>query len=341
MKTRFILATLLTWALFSQQLLAQAGDDRVKELKEATKKDGEGWTKGAGIGLDFAQLALINPRVGAGTNRIGFGGLGTLFFNYKKGKLSWENSGSLQLGVQRIKRNPDNNPFEKNLDLLRFDSKAGWVPGSNDKWSIATLLTVITQITPTYEGNILKPSKGEKIQSRFFNPGLISFSPGIDYKPNPKLSLFYSPISVRAIIVGDQEIANLGVHGTQLDRVENGVSIFKKTDIQAGSNFRATYNDKYAKDKVVFKSALDLYSNYLREPQNIDVIWQNDLGIQIFKSISLNLSVLATYDHDLLVQTDTNKNGIYGEVIPAQNLSERGKRMSFTQALYIKYNYVF
>ena len=34
----------------------------------------EGWFRAAGIGLDAGQLSVINPRVGAGENRINLGG---------------------------------------------------------------------------------------------------------------------------------------------------------------------------------------------------------------------------------------------------------------------------
>lgn len=59
------------------------------------KKDTTGWLIGTGIGFDFGQLLQINPAVGAGENRIAIGGLGSLFANYKNGKLAWDNNADL------------------------------------------------------------------------------------------------------------------------------------------------------------------------------------------------------------------------------------------------------
>ena len=59
---------------------AGAIKDDIKAV-EAAKDQKLGWTKNGGIGLDFSQLGLINPRFGAGSNRTGFGGLLTYTAN--------------------------------------------------------------------------------------------------------------------------------------------------------------------------------------------------------------------------------------------------------------------
>lgn len=42
------------------------------------------WTTGVSLGLDFSQLLQINPRQGAGQNRIGAGTAISAFAKYKK-----------------------------------------------------------------------------------------------------------------------------------------------------------------------------------------------------------------------------------------------------------------
>jgi hypothetical protein len=61
---RILLSTLLCFFLGSVIVFGQAGDERLKEIREAASKEVEedGWVTGGGIGLDFAQLALINPQ---------------------------------------------------------------------------------------------------------------------------------------------------------------------------------------------------------------------------------------------------------------------------------------
>lgn len=42
------------------------------------------WKTGASLGMDFSQLLQINPRQGAGQNKIGAGTAIAIFANYKK-----------------------------------------------------------------------------------------------------------------------------------------------------------------------------------------------------------------------------------------------------------------
>ena len=326
MKQFFYLLTALFSLLNTQYLNAQAGNDRLKELNEQTKKEGEGWLRGAGLGFDFAQLALINPRVGAGDNRLGFGALGSIFANYKKDRLFWDNRASIQFAIQRIGNSEK--PFQKSLDRFIIGSKVGHQ--MNDKWALALDSDLETQLTSTYEGNILSPDTGQAKISGFFAPVTIRVSPGIDYKATPHLTLFYSPAGMKLIYINDQAIANRGVFGTQ----KNDDGTYKKSDLQLGSVFKAIYNNKYFEDKFIVSSVLDLFSNYLRNPQNIDVQWHNDLSWNIWKGFSLNLVVDVLYDDDILVQVDRNNDNVFGP-------DELGKRVTVIQALLLKYNLVF
>lgn len=325
---KIILSTFLTvlFLAIGVKLFSQADDNRLKEIKEQMKKDGEGWTRGAGIGLDFTQLALINPRVGSGDNKIGFGGLGNIFANYKKGDLFWNNRASIQLAIQRIGNS--SNPFQKSLDRLLLGSKVGHK--LNEKLSFAVEAEVETQLTPTYEGNILKPDAGQPQVAGFFSPATIRLSPGLDYTATKHLTLFYSPASLKLIYISDQNIANRGTFGTE----KNDDGSYKKSDLQLGSTFKAIYNNKYFADKMVVSSVLDLFSNYLKNPQNIDVQWHNDISWTIWKGLALNLVVDVLYDDDILVQVDRNNDNKFAP-------DELGKRATIIQALLLKYNLIF
>ena len=79
--------------------------DNVKELAKG-KDDKEGWTKVGGIGGNFSWLNLINPRAGAGDNRIGFGGLLNYSANLVKGKIISNNKLGIQLDVVKNGSSP-------------------------------------------------------------------------------------------------------------------------------------------------------------------------------------------------------------------------------------------
>ncbi|MCB0703935.1 MAG: DUF3078 domain-containing protein [Saprospiraceae bacterium] len=316
---------ILLMTLCSAGIFAQAGNDRLAEIQgAAAEKTADSlWVVGGGLGLDFAQLALVQPKVGAGSNRIGFGGLGTVFANYGKDKVSWTNIASLQLGAQRIGGN--GKPFEKNIDVIRAASRFGYQLGEGKAYA-AIEASAQTLLLPTYEGNLINPEDKTNLIAKFFAPVQFQLSPGIDYKVNEHLSFFLSPASLKIIYVGNDQIAALNVHGN-----DEGTNRF----LAVGANLIAGYNNKFLNDRLVWNSTLNLFSNYLRDPQNVDLLWTNDLGIIIFKNVSLNLVTELFADDDIDVQIDRNGNGIYGEA------GELAPSVSFTEALIIKYSFVF
>lgn len=329
MKNLYSLLLALTMIVLPLLLDAQAGDDRLKELQDASKTEGEGWVAGGAIGLDFAQLALVNPRVGAGDNRIAFGGLGNLYANYTRGKFAWSNNLSLQLAVQKLA----DIDWQKSLDVLRLNSKVS-VQTANEKWAYAALLTFESLALPTYPGNYLKAqADGDMAQAKFLSPFRLEVSPGVEYKPTPHLSFLLSPASYKLIYVADQDIANLGIHGTKLVDDNDPALGYEQAFHQLGARLVGVYTNKYFNDKVAVTSKLDLFSNYLNNPQNIDVLWQNNFDWQIWKSLSLGVLLEAFYDDDIFVlaerPSDAHPDGVLG------------KRVSWTQALLLKYNYIF
>lgn len=274
------------------------------------------WKLGGGIGFDFAQLLQVNPKPGAGNNRIGLGGLSNWFANYNRDNISWENNISLQLSAQKV--GLADTLFIKNLDVFRFNSKFGF-KGKNEKLFVAAELQTQTLLLNTYEGNVLRNRSGEKdLIAKFLSPLTASFSPGIDFKPNSNLSLFYSPISYKLIYVNDPSVAALNIHGN----LEGEQSLR-----QMGSNLKIVYSNKFFEEKMNINTSLDLFSNYLERPQNLDVLWKTDINIQLIKNVSLNLVTELFYDDNISVILDST--------------GEPGVALSFTEALLIKYNIIF
>ncbi len=306
----------------------------------------EGWETGAGMGLDFVQLFQLNPKQGAGQNRIGLGGAVNFFGNYKRGKLAWDNLGTWQFGLQRLgsgviaQGTTEKIPFQKSIDELRLNSKVGYKTAENSKFFYAANLSFLSQLVPTYNdpglpGNFPNElSDTSTLLSKLFSPATITISAGIDYKPTDKLSLYYSPIGGKFIIVGNDIIAATGVHGNPVDKDPQGnITSFDNVLAQLGSLLRINYANKFLEDKLTFTSAMLLFSNYIENPQNIDVDWTNELAITIVKNLQLSATVNVFYDDEVSVQiTDYDApNGING----------LGKRVSLTQQLLLKYNVVF
>jgi hypothetical protein len=290
-----------------------------------------GWGFGGSLGLDLAGTFLGNPRLGAGDNRIGFGGMVNLFANNKQGKYFWNNSGTLQLAAQRIgpKTQTDGteNPFQKNLDILRLGSRFGYsIIG--DKLFAALDATAESQLLQTYSGNVIK-GDGKDLLSEFLSPARFSIAPGLDYKPTKNLSFFISPASFNLIYVGNDTLAAL--IGQPL-----GNEAGKNTRFQLGYALKGAYTNKFFKDRIALTSKLAWFADS-RQSLNGNVLWQNALDIQIFKGLALGLFGDVFYDHFTLVQV---------EKIPAGTAPDAirpflGLKPAYTGGFLLKYNMIF
>jgi len=88
------------------------------------------------------------------------------------------------------------------------------------------------------------------------------------------------------------------------------------------------------------KSELILFTNYLMEPENVDVSWRNEWSYEIFQGLTLNLVVNMFYDHDIFIQkTDWDApDGIERNPDGSPKLS-RG--LNIVQSFSIQYNHIF
>jgi hypothetical protein len=320
---------------------------------KALKKDSSGWQIGAGLGMDFFQLLQINPKVGAGEDRIQFGGLSTFFALYSKNRISWETVSTFLLGVQRlgsgstiIANNVVPKPFQKTVDEFRFVTSLAYDKSTGSPWGYSADLIFFSQLVPTYRGNFLKDVSGneEGPISRFLSPAQISFSPGSRYEPNTHWAFSLSPASTKVILVADDNIASIpgnqeeevGLHGTPWRSETDFDNLF----LQFGASFRTLYRNKYLKEKLIHKSELILFSNYLFQPENIDFDWRNEVSYEIFKGLKITFLINFFYDHDIFLQkTDWDMpDGVERNPDGSPKLS-RG--LNVVQSLTLQYNYIF
>jgi Protein of unknown function (DUF3078) len=303
-----------------------------------------GWTNGGGMGFDLSGLGIKNPRVGAGLNRFGIGGLGTYFANKKSAKSFWDNGASLQLGVVRLGSNEQ--PFQKSTDVIRLQSKYGYSITSNKKWYVSALGVATSALLKTYEGNLLNSGEGtRKLFSKFLAPAQFQFHPGIEWKPDAHWSVLISPIGLNAILVADDTLASRNIHGNEFG---------KNTRIQAVPALNVGYQNKFFNDRITYTSALNWTTNYLNNPFKYGALnfWQNNLSFAITKNFSLDLFGEAQNDHNKFIQVDRNGDGTInlGKVLPIAKDGELpktdgpdrlGRGTQMVGSFLLKYNKIF
>src|SRR5690606_16924663 len=106
---------------------------------------------------------------------------------------------------------------------------------------------------------------------------------GIDFKPTPSWSIYLSPMSYKGLIVANNDIAALGIHGNPWESPTD----YKNTAHQMGGLLKIGYAGNLIPERISYSTKMGLYSNYLKKPQNIDLDWVNELAFQIYKGLQL------------------------------------------------------
>lgn len=274
------------------------------------------WKTEGKASLNFSQSYFSNWSAG-GENSLTAIGKYTMKANYKKEKHSWNNWIDLAFGYNLIGKS---DPM-KTEDKIEFISSYNYDIKKN--WQFSTVLTFKSQFAKGYEYS--KDSTNSI--SGFMAPAYIDIGPGISYKPSDHFMVNFSPVTPRWIVVIDQDLANQGAFGlTPADSVNGIVQNAKRVKSQFGAKLLLAVNYEVAKN-VNLSSKLELFSDYLDNPQNIDVNWQVLVDLKVNSWLNVTFSTELIYDDDVIIK-DAND-------VPL------GPRTQFKQMLMIGVGYAF
>ena len=161
--------------------------------------------------------------------------------------------------------------------------------------------------------------------SNLLAPAYMTFSLGMDYKPNDHLSFFVSPATARWIIVNDEQLADAGAFGVEkaeYDTLGNVITHSSGLKSELGAYVRLAYTKDIWKN-VNFATILELYSDYLSTPQNIDVDWQVVITMKVNEFLNAQVKTHLIYDHDTPVGIDDSGNGTFDRFGPRTQFSEQ------------------
>lgn len=275
-------------------LLFSQADEVYKELKRVNSDTIDGWKTGGLLGINFSQTALVNWSAG-GQNSIAVSGILNLFANYKKGKSSWANSLDAGYGVIR---QGENARFIKTDDKLDIFSKYRQLAFKN--WHYAGLVNFRTQMAPGFN----MPNDSVRI-SDFLAPGYVLLAMGMDYKPHKDFNLFIAPITGKLTMVNNTALANAGAFGVkaaEYDDLGQLIRAGEKLRYEFGGYIRMFYKTDLM-ENISLQTKLDLFSNYLENPQNIDVFTEVLLMMKVNKLITTSITATLIYDHDIDIPT--------------------------------------
>ena len=159
-------------------------------------------------------------------------------------------------------------------------------------------------------------------------PAYFDIGPGIKYEPVDWFFVNFSPATASWVYVGDQRLANDGAFGlTPAVRDTNGVVTENASKLRTmfGAKLMAVLQYEIVKN-VHLGTKLELFSDYLDNPQNIIVNWQVLLGFQVNGWLNIDLQTTLLYDDKIMI---TDKDG---------NI---GPRVQFREILMLSVNFSF
>lgn len=294
MKKYLFFLLFLPTALFSQQV-----PDTLKR-----------WEVKGLLSLNFSQISLTNWVAGGRSSTAGVG-IFNLQTKYTMDNWLWENTLDLNYGL--IKE--QNRKMVKSDDKIDFTSKLGLKQSEQLYYTL--LFNYKTQFTKGYK----YPNTTDVI-SDFMAPGYFTLALGLDYKPQKDLSIFLSPATARLTVVNNENLSNQGAFG-----VDPG----EKTRLEVGAIAKIDLNTEIMKN-VTLNNKVELFSNYLEKPQNVDVDWDLLLNMKVNDYLSANLITNLIYDDDIKVPIDKNEDGV---------IEGSGPRIQFKEVLGIGLNIKF
>jgi hypothetical protein len=252
-----------------------------KESDKSIKKEeqqAEGWTKGGIFTLNLSQGASQNWAAGAEQSSFSVNSIVQAFAYYKKNKISWDNTFNGQYGVVSA----TSIGTRKNDDRIDVLSKLGYTI-SDSKWNVTLLGNFRTQFSDGFDYSTTPALKNSSI----FSPAFMLISPGLNYKPTNGIDIFISPLTGRWVIVQEESLREL-----------YKVPINKNSIFELGA-FTSVQIKRDITKNINCITRLDLFSNYKKDPQNIDIFWTNVFNMKINKYLSVTYNFDLIYDHDV------------------------------------------
>lgn len=276
------------------------------------------WANSLSTKLDFGQTFLNNWAAG-GYNTYSLRAFIDGNANYAKDEISWTNRLQLDYGFLYSADKP---VLQKSDDRIYLESKFGYNVAKN--LFLSAEYNFKTQFSPTYnyptppskaDGSALGDGESyttadwthfRTIKSALFAPAYTNLALGIDYKPLKWLSVNFAPVTGGFVIVEDARLRKS--YSMKLKKeYENETNIiddyYRSSNFEFGAQLKVDIKVN-VNDNFKYTSQILLFSNYLDNPQNIRVNWDNRIEWQLAKYFSLMLTTNLIYDDKVMIYSE-------------------------------------
>ena len=266
----FLFAVASVSAQVSEKELLKKNEEAAAKMTEEVPM---GWTKKGTFTL-LANQASFDNWLAGGQNSISGNISGNYDFNYKNENWNWDNKLMGSYGLTKLK----GQDLQKSDDRFVFNSLAG--RKASGEWFYSLFFNFQTQFDSGFDLD-----SGIKT-SHFFSPAYFQFGPGMLWKKSDNLKVNFAPATSKLIVVHPHFTEfgpSFGVEKGDSSRYEFGAAIngYYKFDLM---------------ENVSVENILNLYSNYLEDPQNVDIDYTLNVVLKVNKYLSTNFAFQTIYD---------------------------------------------
>ena len=279
MKQRLPIGMLLlvSWSVFSN----------VETDSISAKK----WTQEKTLGLILTQTAFVNWNAGGENSIAGIASI-NLKFNYKKDRISWNNTIRGRYGLNK----EASEQVRKTEDVFEITSNFSYQHREKSQWYNSARFNFRTQFANGYK----YPDRALSI-STFFAPAYLFLGVGTQFTSSKKkYKLYLSPLTNKTTLVLNQRLANSGAFGVEKAVYKDGVLVEEGANekIEFGTLLTGEWRHEIM-ENVLMNNKLILYSDYLNKYGNIDFDWELTFDLKVNKHIKANIGTHLLYDDDV------------------------------------------
>lgn len=299
MKKLLLTAALCTASAYASQAQINKIDD-VKKSLQTSNKDTVAWVYGGFVNVGANEGFLHNWAAGGEVASFTVNGIFSGHFDRLNNRDIWSNNLDMTYGLNYTY----SSGFlpKKTDDRIDFTSKYGHKIDTGKDFYFTSLLNFKSQFTKGYD--YTQERWDTTSTSKFLSPAYITLAVGAEYRKGSDISLFFSPVAGRLTLASKE-------YTSRTPQGAFGVPYNKTSFYQFGAYFSGRYVHNINK-KTVYKTRLDLYSNYLAKdtkdstgkvvktdnPGNINVLFDNLLSWKISKFLNITMGATFIYDHN-------------------------------------------
>jgi hypothetical protein len=241
------------------------------------------WKQGGLYNFNLSQSSLSNWAAGGDNFNMSLNTYFNYYFFFKKANQNLDNNIDVNLGfIQSTSLGG-----RKNDDRLDFLSKYGYQIDTSGMWFISGLFNLRSQFFDGFSFS----GTNSTLTSSFLAPAYIILSAGLDFKPTPHFSIFFSPLTSRTTLLLNNTLSNLGKYG---------VPVGDKISKEVGTFITVNYNNTIATN-INYKGRADFFSNYNQKPENINLYMTNMFSFKINKYFSASYNLDLIYDDKIKI----------------------------------------